>query len=601
MSIFKISIECKRTLIVQELLTTEETYYNTLLELNERFALPLKELGILLPDEHSCLFGALSPLIGLSKDLRDRLRERIGVWDEDETKLGDVFLKLAPLLKLISSFAVGYTSANQLYTKLRSTNEKFLSFLCANEEKSGIGLMGLLICPIQRVPRYALLLKECVTHTDEDHPDYNNLQSALAEVQKIASDINENIRRVENELQLINIGKSFPQDDVNLLNSNRQFASKRRVKSSSKLSTLKESKEKPENKRLRKYASASVVPEFFCASDNVGVGSENLSDTRKYLGEFSASVVSGADSKEVGESRYLFLFNDLVLVAQILSRAKKQYKLKERVRLCQAWIGEMQANDATCLTVGTPGWVYKAMLESETDGMKQSVVKDIQEAISKQKSFLEKAFLNLTIPDGKFCTKLFTLKSDYQTTMEMELQFRSGSEIEIVGVVDNTGKWHPSIYGYTVDVLGCSWWFGFCSGQCGFVPANCFTDTDTDRTSEPKPLSMKRFLAIRRKFSEWTKRRIPPLSSRLAKIHGDGVQKVINVSEIADAARVIRQFFRRRSTVLPEDGKWFLREVSADGTVNVLLSAEVIVANRMNAWGKCQDMMHFEVEEKISC
>lgn len=110
--------------------------------------------------------------------------------------------------------------------------------------------------------------------------------------------------------------------------------------------------------------------------------------------------------------------------------------------------------------------------------MKQSVVKDIQEAISKQKSFLEKvlqrtelpcdetpffslqAFQNLTIPDGKFCTKLFTLKSDYQTTMEMgtvtkvtvffcyavfylELQFRSGSEIEIVGVVDNTGKWHP--------------------------------------------------------------------------------------------------------------------------------------------------------------
>ena len=45
--------------------------------------------------------------------------------------------------------------------------------------------------------------------------------------------------------------------------------------------------------------------------------------------------------------------------------------------------------------------MYKAMLESETDGMKQSVVKDIQEAISKQKSFLEKVLQCTELPcDG---------------------------------------------------------------------------------------------------------------------------------------------------------------------------------------------------------
>jgi RhoGEF domain len=36
--------------------------------------------------------------------------------------------------------------------------------------------------PVQRVPRYKLLLAELLKHTKETHPDYTNIATALSEV-----------------------------------------------------------------------------------------------------------------------------------------------------------------------------------------------------------------------------------------------------------------------------------------------------------------------------------------------------------------------------------------------------------------------------------
>ena len=55
--------------------------------------------------------------------------------------------------------------------KLKSTNPKFLAFL--NECRSALHEMDMesyLIMPVQRVPRYVLLLKELVRSTPSDDP-----------------------------------------------------------------------------------------------------------------------------------------------------------------------------------------------------------------------------------------------------------------------------------------------------------------------------------------------------------------------------------------------------------------------------------------------
>ena len=49
---------------------------------------------------------------------------------------------------------------------------------------------SLLITPIQRPPRYKLLLTELLKLTPEDHPDREDLQKALLAVEKVRNRIN---------------------------------------------------------------------------------------------------------------------------------------------------------------------------------------------------------------------------------------------------------------------------------------------------------------------------------------------------------------------------------------------------------------------------
>lgn len=48
--------------------------------------------------------------------------------------------------------------------------------------------------PVQRIPRYVLLLEDLMKHTPADHSDMHHLQIALKTVQEIAITVNEAVR-----------------------------------------------------------------------------------------------------------------------------------------------------------------------------------------------------------------------------------------------------------------------------------------------------------------------------------------------------------------------------------------------------------------------
>jgi hypothetical protein len=50
------------------------------------------------------------------------------------------------------------------------------------DELVDIRVEACLIMPIQRIPRYKLLLEDMVRHTPQEHPDHNLLKQALAKV-----------------------------------------------------------------------------------------------------------------------------------------------------------------------------------------------------------------------------------------------------------------------------------------------------------------------------------------------------------------------------------------------------------------------------------
>jgi len=58
----------------------------------------------------------------------------------------------------------------------------------------GIGkayLMNLLITPVQRIPRYEMLLKQLIKYTPKEHPDSKNINKAYTSVLSVADFLNE--------------------------------------------------------------------------------------------------------------------------------------------------------------------------------------------------------------------------------------------------------------------------------------------------------------------------------------------------------------------------------------------------------------------------
>lgn len=60
---------------------------------------------------------------------------------------------------------------------LQKTNPVLSNYIADQESRPEVStkLMSLLIAPIQRIPRYRLLLKQVISHTPTSHPDYSVL------------------------------------------------------------------------------------------------------------------------------------------------------------------------------------------------------------------------------------------------------------------------------------------------------------------------------------------------------------------------------------------------------------------------------------------
>jgi len=79
------------------------------------------------------------------------------------------------------------------YENVLSKNKRLSTFIaksCTDPSCENLDLLSLLIMPVQRIPRYVLLLKALIDHTHKDDPDMNNLQSAYKKMMDVADEIN---------------------------------------------------------------------------------------------------------------------------------------------------------------------------------------------------------------------------------------------------------------------------------------------------------------------------------------------------------------------------------------------------------------------------
>jgi hypothetical protein len=219
--------EKKRAMILNEIVSSEETYLNRLTITKDVFIVPIHERNLLSTAESEGQFGELEAIVVLHTSLASRLRAA----HEDGTltvSVGQIFSEICPEFGIYKGYLKCFEKALIKRGKLLTSNRKFADYLV--EAKSdprcqGFSMESLLIEPVQRIPRYRLLLEDLLKSTPDDHPDFERITAALDNICVIAAENNEAIRQQEELDKVYQVMKQMEYNgSINLLdNENRKF------------------------------------------------------------------------------------------------------------------------------------------------------------------------------------------------------------------------------------------------------------------------------------------------------------------------------------------------------------------------------------------
>ncbi|EFC37397.1 rhoGEF domain-containing protein [Naegleria gruberi] len=188
----------ERENLAKEILDTERAYVTSMAKIIELYYYPLLKYlpNLISEDDKSKIFGGLLGIYKLHKILVTDLEERVNEWHKDQ-KIADIFIKLHQTFKLYTTFSTKYEMAIETYSKHKD-NPRFRNYLYIRRKdpfSKGEQLQGFLIKPIQRIPRYILLLKGLLKHTkNPEHPDFGNLVNAISITEEVATFLNNKIR-----------------------------------------------------------------------------------------------------------------------------------------------------------------------------------------------------------------------------------------------------------------------------------------------------------------------------------------------------------------------------------------------------------------------
>lgn len=197
-----------RTKVVREIINTEENYVHALSLLVDKLYDPLiakiqNGEEIISMDQIKGIFSHIKVIYLYNTSLLKQLQELLQRWSYMQC-IGQVFLSMIDFFKVYIQYVNNFDNALNTINKCFKIDE-FVNFL----KKQGVTqyqLQSLIIQPIQRIPRYVLLLQNLATTTPSTHPDHQNINTALTRIKEIADLINQRKKEFDsfNELLQVN-------------------------------------------------------------------------------------------------------------------------------------------------------------------------------------------------------------------------------------------------------------------------------------------------------------------------------------------------------------------------------------------------------------
>lgn len=221
--------EKRRINIMKEILATEETYVESLQGVVDIYIKPAQEKHIFSPDEMRIMFSKIESVLSLHSQVF--LPEFRSAMRQPDPPIGQVFQSYTAFMKMYSMYVNDFDQSNlevekqQTLGKTKKKIKQYFDNAKLHPKHNQLNLQGYLLLPVQRIPRYKLLLQDLLKFTDEAHSDYIHLKFALQEISKLADEINERKRDKESHDKVLSIQNRIKSNvnDIGLVEPHRRF------------------------------------------------------------------------------------------------------------------------------------------------------------------------------------------------------------------------------------------------------------------------------------------------------------------------------------------------------------------------------------------
>ncbi|CAK86140.1 unnamed protein product (macronuclear) [Paramecium tetraurelia] len=204
-----------RVNIINELIYTEKNYVNDLNSIREQIQKPLfqlidsqYDLKIMFNLDSICEFNQEFLKVLLSKTQNFK--------EKPYAKIMDEIVVLLPGFRFYFDYCKEYQATRKIRDHYSNTNQvyqKFFNDLLERQPNffNNLDLESYLIKPVQRLPKYILLFKDLLKHTNKEHPDHTNIEQCLKLFQQINDKNNHQIKTYLEQLKLVELQNYFGQ------------------------------------------------------------------------------------------------------------------------------------------------------------------------------------------------------------------------------------------------------------------------------------------------------------------------------------------------------------------------------------------------------
>ncbi|KAI9454923.1 hypothetical protein BJY52DRAFT_1282748 [Lactarius psammicola] len=225
-------VEAKRRKVIEEFYETERTY----LFLTPIIAALDTPQSLLDRASLTSVFSSFIDIWNLHRALFSSLNEHLHPTTTPQSParspssppphLSPVLLSHFPYLSLYTPFVTSFSTSLAALTTLLNTNSAFSAFIARQEADPRCGKLKLrdwLLTIVQRCPRYLLLLKDLISCTDPEDPEYSSLMAVHALVSKITTSLNASLHTHAQTLTLLALQRNTPNLPFQLVVPGRTF------------------------------------------------------------------------------------------------------------------------------------------------------------------------------------------------------------------------------------------------------------------------------------------------------------------------------------------------------------------------------------------